>query len=447
MKEADYACALGVGSIRLCHFLLSLFPFISAPHRQRRTVMDDPPLKRTKSANVCASLHVGPRSPQLTACTRPSLPQETNEPGVDRFSKLPNELLQRIFALAYAKKKPSQPLSRRLRPFYDEIVFRKIKADSSSRIRSLRKLSTKRPGLGSHLRELVIQEAGQQSCLSLDEIKTVFGCLSNLQTLTLYTEGRGWLEAVLPNNPDVKTVLPSSTVSLTIVASSRQRGDAYRPDRLSSLAQRPGLTELALDFSSNYKNLDVPCATVSDLVLPNIINLSVGLPKVTSSVNAFLDCFPHVRKLTLTSHADAPDFATALASIKSPAEVVELTIRASPKAEWRFPDELAAFSSLNSLVLAGQFQHLESDACEALGHTVLTTLAIGKKERHLGQGSDCAPWGRGPLPYDQDGAPRQCQRGSASPAPGKVQGLAPGPGQGRGAFLDERFHGGRLSRA
>jgi hypothetical protein len=33
----------------------------------------------------------------------------------------------RIFALAYAKKKPSQPLSRRLRPFYDEIVFRKIK--------------------------------------------------------------------------------------------------------------------------------------------------------------------------------------------------------------------------------------------------------------------------------------------------------------------------------
>jgi hypothetical protein len=34
---------------------------------------------------------------------------------------------------------------------------------------------------------------GQQSCLSLDEIKTVFGCLSNLQTLTLYTEGRGWL--------------------------------------------------------------------------------------------------------------------------------------------------------------------------------------------------------------------------------------------------------------
>ncbi|GAA5965439.1 hypothetical protein JCM8115_005750 [Rhodotorula mucilaginosa] len=287
--------------------------------------MDDPHLKRTKSAN------------------------ETNEPGVDRFSKLPNELLQRIFALAYAKKKPSQPLSRRLRPFYDEIVFRKIKADSSSRIRSLRKLSTKRPGLGSHLRELVIQEAGQQSCLSLDEIKTVFGCLSNLQTLTLYTEGRGWLEAVLPNNPDVKTVLPSSTVSLTIVASSRQRGDAYRPDRLSSLAQRPGLTELALDFSSNYKNLDVPCATVSDLVLPNIINLSVGLPKVTSSVNAFLDCFPHVRKLTLTSHADAPDFATALASIKSPAEVVELTIRASPKAEWRFPDELAAFSSLNSL--------------------------------------------------------------------------------------------------
>lgn len=120
-------------------------------------------------------------------------------------------------------------------------------------------------------------------------------------------------------------------------------------------------------------------ATASDLVLPNVINLSVGLPKVPSSVNAFLGCFPHVRKLTLTSHADAPDFATALASIKSPAEVVELTIRASPKAGWRFPDELAAFSSLDSLVLAGQLQHLESDAYEVLGRTPITTLAVGSK--------------------------------------------------------------------
>ena len=287
--------------------------------------------------------------------------------------------MQRIFTLAYAKKKPSKPLSRRLRPFYDEIVFRKIKADSSSRIRTLHTLLAGRPGLGAHIRDMVVQGAGDQACLSLDEIKTVFACLSNLQALSLRVDDPNWLEATLPTELDARTVLPSSTVSLTIVASTKQRSDAYDPVRLGALAQLPSLTQLGLDFRSKYKAPEAIIATEADLVLPNVTNLSVGLPKVPSSVNAFIGCFPHVRKLTLTSHADAPDFATALASIKSPAEVVELTIRASPKAGWRFPDELAAFSSLDSLVLAGQFQHLESDAYKALGHTPITTLAVGKK--------------------------------------------------------------------
>lgn len=35
--------------------------------------------------------------------------------------------------------------------------------------------------------------------------------------------------------------------------------------------------------------------------------------------------------------------------------------------------------TLRRLVLAGQFQHLESDAYKALGHTPITTLAVGKK--------------------------------------------------------------------
>lgn len=287
--------------------------------------------------------------------------------------------MQRIFKLTYSKKKPSEPLSRRLRPFYDEIVFRKIKADSSSRIRTLQTCLAGSPGLGAHIRDLVVQEAGDQACLSLDEIKAVFGRLGNLQGLSLRVHGPEWLEVTLPDGSEAKTVLPSSTVSLTIVASTTQRSDAYDPARLGALAQLPNLTKLALDFRSKYKAPEGSNAIESDLVLPNVTDLSVGLPKVPSSVNAFLGCFPHVRKLTLTSHADAPDFATALASIKSPAEVIELTIKASPKAGWRFPDELAAFSSLDSLVLAGQFQHLEADAYKALGHAPITTLAVGKK--------------------------------------------------------------------
>ena len=366
--------------------------------------------------------------------------------------------MQRIFKLAYAKKKPSQPLSRRLRLFYDEIVFRKIKIDSSSRIRTLHTLLAGRPGLGAHICELVIEEVDAKSCLSLDEIKAIFACLGNLQALSLRVHGPEWLEAALPEGPDAKTALPNSTVSLTIVPSTTQRSDAYDPAHLGALAQLPNLTKLALDVRRSkykYKALEEPNSTKSDLVLPNVTNLSVGLPKVPSSVNAFVGCFPQVRKLTLTSHADAPDFATALASIKSPAEVVELTIRASPKAEWRFPEELAAYSSLDLIVLAGQFQHLESDAYKPLGHTPITALAVGKKERHLGQRSNCPPWGRGRLPDDQDIAPQQSVCKSASPpspsecVPPHPDGYGPTRNPRRVCFasMDYRVHVLQISRA
>ncbi|GAA5869832.1 hypothetical protein JCM3774_000508 [Rhodotorula dairenensis] len=300
-------------------------------------------------------------------------------PRIDRFSRLPNELLRRIFTLAYAKNTPSAPLSRRLRPFYDAVAFRALKAGNDARVHSLNRNLTGRPGLGQAVRQLVIEEAGTKSRLGFDDINALFASLTNLQYLGLGVRDSSWVDAVLPNTPEAKTILPASIVSLVIVAPGDRRRDAYDPAQLGALTQLPNLTALSLDFRSKYQGLEQPSSAASELSLPDVTDLSVGLPKGFSSVNSLLGCFPHLHKLGITSHAAEPTFASALASVKSPAEIKELTIKASPKKGWRFPDELAAFSSLKSLVLAGQLQHLEENAYKVLERVPLTSLAVGKK--------------------------------------------------------------------
>ncbi|GAA5865443.1 hypothetical protein JCM3774_005638 [Rhodotorula dairenensis] len=273
---------------------------------------------------------------------------DVSNPGVDRFSTLPNELLQHIFALAYAKKRPAAPLSRRLRPFYDEVVFRALKAGNDTRVHDLHRILTGPPGCD--------REASSSAPAT-----------------------RAGSTPILPCYPEAKTVLPASVVNLVINARGDQRRDAYDPAQLGALTQLPNLTALSLDFRSKYQGLEQPSSATSELSLPDVTDLSVGLPKGFSSVNSLLGCFPHLHKLGLTSHKTEPEFASALASIKSPAEIKELTIRASSKKGWRFPDELAAFGSLDSLVLAGQLQHLKEDAYKVLRHAPITTLAVGKK--------------------------------------------------------------------
>ncbi|GAA5866416.1 hypothetical protein JCM3774_004675 [Rhodotorula dairenensis] len=280
-----------------------------------------------------------------------SLDNSHTRPNVDRLSKLPNELLQYIFALAYATQKPSEPLSCRLRRFYDAVAFRELKARDDSRVRSLHRTLTGRPGLGQHVRQLTIEEAGDQSRLGFDEINDLFGCLPNLQHLVLRVRHSSWLDGALPIELKARTAVPASIVSLVI-------GCARRP-------------------TPKYEGLEEPRLSTSELPLPGVVNLPVGLPNGFPSARVFFGCFPHLRKLALTSHAADPNFSTSLASIKSLGEFKELTIKASPQRGWRFPDELPAFRSLDSLVLRGQLEHLDADAYKVLKCVSITSLVVG----------------------------------------------------------------------
>ncbi|GAA5986780.1 hypothetical protein JCM10908_000895 [Rhodotorula pacifica] len=299
--------------------------------------------------------------------------------AVDHLSKLPNELLQRIFNLAYARKKPSAPLSRRLRPFYDALVFRKVKAGNDSRVRALYELLAGRPGLGVHLHDLTIEDWSANSRIKIEEIKALFGYLTSLQSVSLRVIDSKWLDAVLPATVDAPSVLPACLSSLMIKVTGHQRDDAYDPAHLVALAQLPSLSTLELDFAGpKYQRLCEPKDPAPALSLPKISNFAVSLHAVDSSISALLGCLPHLRTLALGAYAPKCDFSSALNSLRSPAEVKELTLRADPPAGWSFPVELALLTSLDTLRLVGKWQNLGSDIFAALRQLPISKLIIGK---------------------------------------------------------------------
>ncbi|POY74072.1 hypothetical protein BMF94_2884 [Rhodotorula taiwanensis] len=304
---------------------------------------------------------------------------ESPNPGVDYLSKLPSELIGRIYKLAYAKAKPTEPLSRMLRPFYDEFIFRKVKATSDRRVKEFEQMLKDRPAIGLHVRDLTWEEEANPSDAARGSLAHAFSCMPSLHTLSFRTTHGQYLDLLLPTDDPTKSILPTSLVVLKLALSSDTRCDAYDPQKLVALGSLPHLTKLDLDFRHKYQSPQDAQSEPSELVLSRVHSLSVGLPKHLSSVNAFISGFPHLRRLTLTSHKSSPDFASALASVKSPAEVVELTLKASPKAGWRFPDELAALSSLAALNLAGKFDDLPLEAYQVFQHVPVRTLALGKK--------------------------------------------------------------------
>ncbi|GAA6029876.1 hypothetical protein JCM8097_001092, partial [Rhodosporidiobolus ruineniae] len=83
--------------------------------------------------------------------------QVLDEPmNVCHLAKLPYELLERIFDLAYADSKPAGLLSRELLPFYRRAGFRNIVADSVGPLLRLMDIVAVQSDLGSYVESLTL---------------------------------------------------------------------------------------------------------------------------------------------------------------------------------------------------------------------------------------------------------------------------------------------------
>ncbi|GAA5986782.1 hypothetical protein JCM10908_000896 [Rhodotorula pacifica] len=302
--------------------------------------------------------------------------------GVDRLSTLAPELLQRIFSLAYAKHKPTAPLSHSLRPFYDTVVFERVRASNSLRVQHLLKAVKARPALGIAVRSLKMTDGPTGSKLAIEDVQALLAALPKLQVVTIVAYNANMLEAVLPTRPGARTVIPQS-VSWLSVHSRKSHGSGYEPTVLATVQQLPNLKSLILDITPG-EIAGSPTTATTAVAFPNITMLGVTVPGegqqgVTLDTADFVAHFPRLRKLWLTAHSSTHDIAATLSRVKNPRRITELRLNAPMPIGWRFPAELDAFKSLHTLVLEGNFEHVTIEGYVALSLVPLKVLKVGKK--------------------------------------------------------------------
>ncbi|GAA6018040.1 hypothetical protein JCM11491_000045 [Sporobolomyces phaffii] len=107
-------------------------------------------------------------------------------PSLDRFSLLPNELLDAIFALAYSFYPPKAPLSKRLRPFQERELYRSVTIVHLRQFRTLSRTLELDPARGELVTKIAIGSYSRphddDSRVSLDDL---LSALPNLVTLEI----------------------------------------------------------------------------------------------------------------------------------------------------------------------------------------------------------------------------------------------------------------------
>jgi hypothetical protein len=73
---------------------------------------------------------------------------------IDRLSHLPNELLDIIFDLAYARRRSIEPLSKRLLPYHERSLYRRIRFEGSHQAIQLYQSLNLHPSKGSLIKEI-----------------------------------------------------------------------------------------------------------------------------------------------------------------------------------------------------------------------------------------------------------------------------------------------------
>ncbi|GAA6018035.1 hypothetical protein JCM11491_000040 [Sporobolomyces phaffii] len=167
---------------------------------------------------------------------------------VDRLSRLPNELLDTIFDLAYPYcypyRPPRFPLSKRLRPFQERLLYGRITLRSVDRFYSLYRTLDLDSTRGELVTEIAIcsqsRPRNYPSRVSLDDLLSK---LPNLVTLD-FPVGSSHYEA--PSGA-VMSRLSGVTKVIALIQDSGPAHDlAFKMTNLASLSMLPNLNELEI---------------------------------------------------------------------------------------------------------------------------------------------------------------------------------------------------------
>jgi len=290
-----------------------------------------------------------------------------SSPRIDYLSALPNELLDDIFEQAYRSSPPSQPLSKRLLPFFEKLLYRKVSLSSIVANSRFRCCIERTPRLGHLIRSLYITKPTPD-----EEVQEVLYLLPNL------------LELSIPQCPSLFATTLQSAYSfpylsrLEAITTSilEDPDETSNLDVLAQFSQLPSLKRMRIEEWNEHEEAVI--LRSAPTVLHNIISLEVqGAAADMGTVQSLLDTCPSVLHLDLDCQYEfGPDFAQHLPLL--PIALLSLHLHCLYTAESTIDAKLPRYTQLTSLRLG--------DGCYSLFiHATLLQLPL-LVHIHLGEG-------------------------------------------------------------
>ncbi|GAA6029875.1 hypothetical protein JCM8097_001091 [Rhodosporidiobolus ruineniae] len=307
------------------------------------------------------------------ALTTSSLHQLIAHPkGVNHLARLPYELLERVFDLAYAESKPSTPLCRAFLPFYRRAVFGSNLLTSADKLGALARIFARNIVLGRFVEKLDMDVVPAFEANRLAVILPLFfPFLPRLRTINL-----GASAATLSL---VMTILTATASHLPRLHTLKIHSlDTYSDDVLlwRSIAAIPTLRNLEVWLGSLP---DPEAAWWSGYsfpyLLPNITSLCFGTEQNYRSGRLFR-LFPGLRELKLIEWERPNLLPVMLTGLPDPSRLVKLEVDGSGLADlgtaqpgpWSIERPLSRFNNLEFLAIEG------AHSCTPTFFDVLRTL-------------------------------------------------------------------------
>ncbi|KAK4334267.1 hypothetical protein RTBOTA2_003003 [Rhodotorula toruloides] len=346
--------------------------------------------RRRRSCGLLSPLpppaHVSRWLPAQTARTMSSarwndhqVEASPSPPAVDRLSKLPMELLQKIFDDAYASDKPTEPLSRTLLPLFDRCVWRDVKVVGDKRLAAFCATFQTRPSVGRHCRSLNIEHL-KSPAASHDSLETVFANVPNLTMLVVHDDWDMFLDVLLPAGRQALCPF-SSTMRHFACLCKTQRADPYNPAYLASLASMTGLTVLELIFQ--HKSPVKPSSTPSTggpvkLAPLDSLAVSVSQGQSLDSLRSLVQSVPSVRKLAIMHSEEPSSLEKLIPALAAPERLQHLALLACAVGRRALPAKLKQLTRLKHITFHGDFSHLARDSCDVLRALPLERIEVGR---------------------------------------------------------------------
>ncbi|EMS18668.1 uncharacterized protein RHTO_05771 [Rhodotorula toruloides NP11] len=269
-------------------------------------------------------------------------------PAVDRLSKLPMELLQKIFDDAYATDKPTEPLSRTLLPLFDRCVWRDVKVVGDKRLVAFCATFQTRPSVGRHCRTLKVEHLRSPAVVSQASLETVFANVPILVTLVIHGDWDTLLEVLMPSGR--QAALPfSATIRHYSCICKTQRTDPYNPAYLACITSMTGLTalQLVLEHTEQGSAVSPPLPSNGSVKVAPLNVLSISVLR--------------------ESDLDTPD------------RLEHLVLHAFAVARRALPAELKQLTHLKQFTFHGDFSQLGRDSFDILRALPLERIELGRK--------------------------------------------------------------------